>query len=72
MSDYTTKLQSSRQHGTGTKTKIRSMEENRNARDKSMHLWALPLTKETRICNGENTICLTSGDGKTDQSPVEE
>ena len=38
--DYTTKLQSSRQHGTGTKTEYRPMEQDRKPRDKSMHLWA--------------------------------
>ena len=38
-SDYTTKLQSSRQYGTGTKKKYRSMEQNRNPGDKSIHLW---------------------------------
>ena len=38
-SDYTTKLQSSRQYGTGTKQKYRSMEQNRNPRDKPMHPW---------------------------------
>ena len=32
----------------------------------------LSLTKEARIYNGEKTICLTSGDGKTGQPPVEE
>ena len=36
-SDHTTKLQSSRQYGTGTK-KYRSMEQNRKPRDKSTHL----------------------------------
>ena len=38
-SGYTTKLQSSRQYGTGTKTKYRSKEPNIKPRDKSMHLW---------------------------------
>ena len=38
-SDYTTKLQSSRQHGSGTKTEIYIMEQNRKPRDKSTHLW---------------------------------
>ena len=38
-SGYTTKLQSSRQYGTGTKQKYRSMEQNKKPRDKSMHLW---------------------------------
>ena len=37
-SDYTTKLQSSRQYGTGTKYH-RSMEQNRKPRDKLTHLW---------------------------------
>ena len=38
-SDYTTKLQSSRQYGTGAKTEYRSMEQDRNPRNKPMHLW---------------------------------
>ena len=37
--DYTTKLQSSRQYGTGTKQKHRSMEQDRKPRNKPMHLW---------------------------------
>ena len=37
-SDYTTKPQSSRQYGTGTK-KYRAMKQNRKPRDKSTHLW---------------------------------
>ena len=32
----------------------------------------LSLTKEARIYNGEKTISLTSGAGKTGQSPVKE
>ena len=38
-SDYTTKLQSSRQYGTGTKQKYRPMEQDRKPRNKPMHLW---------------------------------
>ena len=38
-SDYTTKLQSSRQYGTGRKQKYRPMEQDRKTRDKSMHIW---------------------------------
>ena len=38
-SGYTTKLQSPRQYDTGTKTKYRSMEQNRKPRDKFTHLW---------------------------------
>ena len=37
-SDSTTKPESSRQYGTGTKTEYRSMEQNRKPRDKSMSL----------------------------------
>ena len=37
-SDYTTKLQSSKQYGTGTKTEIRSMEQDRNPKNKPTHL----------------------------------
>ena len=32
----------------------------------------LPLTKEAKIYNGEKTISVTSGAGKTGQSPVKE
>ena len=32
----------------------------------------LSLTKEARIYNGEETISLTIGDGKTGQPPVKE
>ena len=47
------------------------MEQNRKPRDKSTQLWT-PLTKEARIYNGENTISLTSGAGKTGQPLVKE
>ena len=45
------------------------MEQNRKLRDKSMHLWTpyLSLTKEAQIHNGEKTISLSSGAGKTGQ-----
>ena len=38
-SDYTTKLHSSRQYGTDTKTEIRTMEQDRKSRNKPMNLW---------------------------------
>ena len=38
-SDYTTKLQSPRLYGTGTKQKYRPMEQDREPRDKPTHLW---------------------------------
>ena len=49
--------------------KYRSMEQNRKPRDKSLHL---SLTKEARIYNGEKTISLTTGAGKTGQPLVKE
>ena len=56
-SDYTTKLQSSRQYGTGTKT----------------HTYGhLIFDKGGKIYNGENTISLISGAGKTGQLHVNE
>ena len=72
-SDYTTKLPSLRQYGTGTRQKYRSMEQNRKPRDKSTHLWTiLSFTKEAKIYNGEKTTCLTSGAGKTGQPSIKE
>ena len=51
--------------------KNRSMEQNRKPRDKSTHVMdTLSLTKEARIYNGEKTISLTSGAGKTSQPLV--
>jgi len=37
-SDYTTKLQSTKQYGNGTKQKYRSVEQDRKPRIKPMHL----------------------------------
>ena len=45
-SDYTTKLQSSRQ---AQRQKYRSMEQNRKPRDKSMHLWTLVAQRVRRL-----------------------
>ena len=52
--------------------KYRSMEQNTKPRDKSMHLCTLSLTKEARIYNGDKTVYLTSGAGKTGQPLVKE
>ena len=52
--------------------KCRSMKQNRKPRDKFMYLWTLYLTKEAKIYNGEKTISLTSGAGKTGQPLVKE
>ena len=73
-SDYTTKLQSSRQYGTGTKKqKYRPMEQDRKPRIKPMHLW-VPyfFTKEARIYNGAKTASSKNGAGKTGQLHVKE
>ena len=49
------------------------MEQNRKLRDKShTPMDTLSLTKEARIYNGEKTISLTSGAGKTGQPLVKE
>ena len=70
-SGYSTKLHSSRQYGTAQRQKYESMEQNKKPRDKSTHIWhTSSLTKEARIYNGEKTISLTSGDGKTGQPLV--
>ena len=66
-SDYTIKLQSSRQYGTGTKTEFRPMEKDRKPRNKPMHLWVSFLTKEAIIYDGEKTVFSISGAGKTGQ-----
>ena len=52
---------------------IDSMEQNRKPRCKSTQsMDTLSLTKEARIYNGEKTISLTSGAGKTGQPLVKE
>ena len=72
-SGSTTKPQSSKQYGTGTKTenidqwnKIESPEIN------PCTYAHLIFDKEARIYNGEKTISLTSGAGKTGQPLVKE
>ena len=52
MSDYTTKLQSSKQHSTGQKQKYRSVELDRNPRNKPMHLWS----KGARVYKGKDSL----------------
>ena len=72
-SGSTTKPQSSRQYGTGTETEIQINGTKQKAQREIHTLMdTLSLTKEARIYNGEKTISLTSGAGKTGQSLVKE
>ena len=71
ISNYTTELQSSRQHGTGTKI------ETNGTRSKAQRLTQAPmdtlfLTKEARIYNGAKTASLIDSAGKTGQLHVKE
>ena len=72
-SGYTTKQQSLRQYGTGTKTETQINGTKQKAQ-RYIHapMGTLSLTEEARICNGEKTISLTSGAGKTGQPLVKE
>ena len=72
-SGSTTKPQSSRQYGTGTKTETQINETKQKAQ-RQIHtpMDTLSLTKQARIYNGEKTISLTSGAGKTGQPLVKE
>ena len=72
-SDYITKLQSSKQYGTGTKIEIQINGRKQKAQRK-IHAPkdTLSLTKEERIYNREKTISLTSGAGKAGQPLVKE
>ena len=70
-SDYTTKPQSSKQYGTGTKTELQiNGTEEKAQRQIHEHMVTLSSTKEARIYNGKKT--LTSGVGKTGQPLVKE
>ena len=72
-SDYTTKLQSLRHYGAGTKTEIQINGTNQKAQ-RYFHapMNTLSLTEEARMYNGEKTISLTSGAGETGQPLVKE
>ena len=52
--------------------KYRSMEQNRKPREIHTPMETLSLIKEAKIYNGEKTISLTSGAGKTGQPLVKE
>ena len=65
-SDSTTKPQSSRQYGTGTKAEIQTNATKQKAQ-RQIHtpMDTLSLAKEAKIYNREKSIPLTSGAGKT-------
>ena len=72
-SDYTTKLQSSKLYGTGTKTEIQT----NGARQKAQKYTHAPmgtlfLTKKARIYKGAKTAFSINGAGKTGQLRVKE
>ena len=72
-SDYITKLESSRQYGTGTKTEIQT----NGTRQKAQKYTDVPmgnlfLTREARIYNGAKTASSINGAGKTGQLHVKE
>ena len=56
ISDYTTKLQPSRQYGTGTKQKYRPMEQDRK-----------PRNKPTETCT---QMCITTFSQRVDTTPM--
>ena len=67
-SDYTTKQQSSKPHGTGTKTDIQVSGTGQKAQNYTHTPTANEsMTKEARIYNGEKTAPSTRGTGKTGQ-----
>ena len=72
-SGSTPKPQSLRQYGTGTKTEILVNGTKQKAqRYTHTPMDTLSLTKEARIYNGEKTISLATGAGKTGQPLVKE
>ena len=71
-SDYTTKLQSSRHYGAGTKTEIQTNETRENPEINPCTHGYLLLTKEARMYNGAKTASSITGAGKTGQLHVKE
>ena len=73
ISDYTTRLQSSRKYVTGTKTEVYFNGKRQKAQRKThTHVGTLSLTKEARIYNGNKTTLSMSGAGRTGQLSAKE
>ena len=67
-SDYTTKQQSSKPYGIGTKTEIQISGTGQKAQNSTHAPTAnSSMTKEARTYNGEKTACAISSAGKTGQ-----
>ena len=71
-SDYTTKLQSSRQYVLAQKQKSDQWNKTESLKITYVPMGTLSLTKEARIYSGEKTISSRSGAGKTGQLHVKE
>ena len=71
--DYTTKLQTSKQYGTGTKTEILTNGIRQKAQQKThASMGTLVLTKEAKIYNGTRTASSVNGAWKTGWLHVKE
>ena len=66
-SDYTTKLQSSRQYVLAQKQKSDQWNKIESLKITYVPMGTLSLTKEARIYSGEKIVSLVNGSGKTGQ-----
>ena len=50
----------------------RSMEQNREPRNKPMHIWSINFNRDLKMYSGEKTFSSINGDGKTGQPHAKE